>query len=42
MISGAVSPMARDSARMTPVRMPGIAAGSTWWKTTCQREAPTP
>ena len=28
-ISGAVSPMARDSARITPVRIPGSAAGRT-------------
>ena len=29
-ISGAASPMARDSARIVPVRMPGKALGSTW------------
>ena len=41
MISGAVSPMARESARITPVRMPGSADGSTWWRTVCQRVAPS-
>ena len=30
MISGAVSPMARERARMMPVIMPGRAAGTTW------------
>ena len=29
MISGALSPIARESARITPVEIPGIAAGRT-------------
>ena len=40
-ISGAVSPMARESARMTPVRMPGSAAGKTTRMVTCERVAPS-
>ena len=40
-ISGAVSPTARDSARMVPVRMPGSAAGTTTRLVTCQRVAPS-
>ncbi len=27
---------------MVPVRIPGSAMGSTWWRTTCQRVAPSP
>jgi hypothetical protein len=27
---------------MVPVRMPGMASGSTWWNTICMREAPNP
>ena len=27
---------------MVPVRIPGIARGSTWWVTVCIREAPMP
>lgn len=41
MIRGAVSPIARDSARMIPVKMPGSAEGRTWARTTCQRVAPS-
>ena len=41
MISGAVSPIARESARIEPVAMPGIAAGSTWRETTCHCVAPS-
>ena len=33
--------MARESARMVPVRMPGSAAGSTCARTVCQRVAPS-
>jgi hypothetical protein len=40
-ISGAVSPMARDSARITPVAMPGIDAGSTWRQIVCHFVAPS-
>src|SRR3989304_7457107 len=36
MIRAAVSPMARDTARIMPVIMPGIAPGSTWFHTVCQ------
>ena len=39
-ISGAVSPMARDRARMMPVSVPGRAAGSTMPHTTWERVAP--
>ena len=42
MRSGAVSPRARAIPMMAPVRMPGIASGSTWWVTVCIREAPIP
>ena len=40
-ISGAVSPIARESARIEPVAMPGIAAGSTCRDTTCHCVAPS-
>ena len=40
-MSGAVSPMARDSARMRPVRIPGKAAGRTWCQMVCHRVAPS-
>ena len=40
MISGAVSPRARLSERMTAVRMPGAAPGRRWLQITCQRVAP--
>src|SRR3954464_6061854 len=40
-ISGAVSPMARDSARITPVAMPGIAAGSTCRQIVCHWVEPS-
>ena len=40
-ISGAVSPIARDSARITPVAMPGIAAGRTWRQIVCHWVAPS-
>ena len=42
MISGAVSPIARESARIMPVRMPGMTCGRTWCQTICQRVAPRP
>src|SRR5688500_10933751 len=38
---GAVSPMARAMPMMTPVRMPGEEYGRMWWRTVCQRVAPT-
>ncbi len=38
---GAVSPIARDRARIVPVRMPGRAEGRTWSRTTCQLVAPS-
>ena len=41
MMSGAVSPIARDSARIRPVRMPGIATGSTWYQIVCHLVAPS-
>ena len=41
-INGAVSPMARDNARITPVRIPPDAAGNTWYHIVCQRVAPMP
>ena len=41
MISGAVSPIARDSARIVPVAMPGIAAGSTCFQIVCHWVAPS-
>ena len=40
--SGAVSPNARASARIAPVKIPGAAFGSTCDRTTSQRVAPTP
>ena len=40
-MSGAVSPMVRDIARMSPVRMPGKAIGSTWCQMVCHRLAPS-
>ena len=40
--SGAVSPSAWARPMMVPVRMPGMASGSTWWKIVCIFEAPTP
>ena len=41
-ISGAVSPSARDRPMMMPVRTPGIAAGRTWSRVTCPFVAPIP
>ena len=38
---GAVSPAARLTCRMTPVRMPLIELGSTTARMVCQRVAPT-
>ena len=38
--TGAVSPAARDTWRITPVRMPLIELGSTIVRIVCQREAP--
>ncbi len=38
---GAVSPAARLTCRMTPVRMPLIELGSTTARIVCQRVAPT-
>ncbi len=40
--SGAVSPNARASVRMMPVRMPGAAYGRTWDQVTSHLVAPTP
>ena len=40
-ISGAVSPIARDSARITPVAMPGTAAGRTCFQIVCHCVAPS-
>ena len=40
-ISGAVSPIARDSARITPVAMPGIEAGRTCRQIVCHWVAPS-
>ena len=40
-ISGAVSPIARESARITPVAMPGIEAGSTCFQIVCHLVAPS-
>src|SRR4029450_1012493 len=40
-IRGAVSPMARAIERTVPVRIPGVAYGSTWLLTTCHFVAPT-
>ena len=40
--SGAVSPNARASERIVPVRIPGAAYGTTWLRTVSQRVAPTP
>ena len=40
-ISGAVSPIARDSARITPVAMPGMAAGRTCFQIVCHWVAPS-
>jgi hypothetical protein len=39
---GAVSPTAREIARIVPVRIPGRALGSTWFQTVCQRVPPSP
>ncbi len=39
--SGAASPSARETARITPVAMPGIAAGSTWRRIVCHCVAPS-
>src|SRR5215217_5931722 len=39
---GAVSPMAREIARMVPVKIPGIAFGRTCDQTVCHLVAPTP
>ncbi len=38
---GAVSPAARDTSKITPVRMPLIEFGRTMWRMVCQRVAPT-
>ncbi len=40
-MSGAVSPMARDRPMIMPVRMPPIEYGSTWCAVTSQRVAPS-
>ena len=40
--SGAVSPSARASPMIVPVRMPGAASGRICWKTICIFEAPSP
>jgi hypothetical protein len=39
-IRGAVSPIARDRARITPVAIPGIAAGRTCFQIVCHWVAP--
>ena len=39
--SGAVSPIARDSARMTPVAMPAIDPGRTCFQIVCHWVAPS-
>ncbi len=39
--SGAVSPIAREIARITPVTMPGIEAGRTWRRIVCHWVAPS-
>ena len=38
---GAVSPMARASPMITPVRMPPVEYGRMWSRTICQRVAPS-
>jgi len=38
---GAVSPAARDTCKITPVRMPLIELGRTMWRMVCKRVAPT-
>ena len=40
--SGAVSPIAREIARMIPVRIPPAALGTTTPRIVCQRVAPSP
>ena len=40
--AGAVSPNARDTERITPVRMPGRAAGRTTLEMVCHLVAPRP
>ena len=40
--SGAVSPIARDIAKILPVKIPGIAAGRTTRKIVCHFVAPIP
>ena len=40
-ISGAVSPIARESERITPVAIPGIDAGSTCFQIVCHWVAPS-
>ena len=39
-ISGAVSPIARETERITPVAIPGTDAGRIWRQIACQRVAP--
>ena len=39
---GAVSPMARESAKITPVKIPGNAAGKTTFLMVCHFVAPIP
>ena len=41
-MSGAVSPNARDNARMKPVSIPGIAAGNTTRRIVCHLFPPKP
>ncbi len=41
-ISGAVSPIARPSARIVPVRIPGTASGRTTERIVCHLLAPMP
>src|SRR5699024_1986302 len=41
-ISGAVSPNARDNAKIKPVKIPGIAAGKTTLRIVCHLFPPKP
>lgn len=41
-INGAVSPNARDSDKMNPVKIPGKAAGNTTRRIVCHLFAPKP
>ena len=41
-VNGAVSPIARDRARIEPVKIPGYAAGKITFFTVCHFVAPIP